>query len=339
LALSLSAAAGANPNDKITAEALFEAGRAAMERGDFATACAKFEESNRLDPAVGTLLNLANCKERLGELATAWVLFREAAQRLPAGDARQPVAHKRADALRQRIPRLVVSLGAGAPEGTRVVRDGAELGAASLGVALPLDPGRHVITVSAPNHEQRRYAVELKEGERTQLSVVPGAPLAVAKSRPKESASLPIASAPPKPESLIEGQPDTLSHAGQLGSFVRADIDPAAPGLIVAPGISYGVGDWVSLAGAGLIGSHAGVELGLTLLIGTGSLKPRATLAAPVFFVDGAAVGVRAGAGVTWDTSRHFGLFGELGGAGFPSPPEEHSTGAFLVVAGAEARL
>src|SRR5688572_21714651 len=40
--------------DPIGAEALFRQGRAAADEGDFQTACAKFAESQRLDPSAGT---------------------------------------------------------------------------------------------------------------------------------------------------------------------------------------------------------------------------------------------------------------------------------------------
>src|SRR5689334_6484425 len=53
------------------AERFFEQGRAAMARGNFADACVAFEKSARLDPAVGTLANLAMCQERLGRTAEA----------------------------------------------------------------------------------------------------------------------------------------------------------------------------------------------------------------------------------------------------------------------------
>src|SRR6476646_7884960 len=81
------------------AEALFRSGREAVDRGDWQTACARFEESHRLEPAVGTVFNLANCREKLGQLASAWQRFREVKERLPPGDERSAVTDQRIAAL------------------------------------------------------------------------------------------------------------------------------------------------------------------------------------------------------------------------------------------------
>ena len=83
LALLLSAAS-ARAGDSISAEALFIAGRDAALRGDYGEACAKFAESQRLDPASGTLINLGDCNEHLGLFASAWRYYREAVDRLRA---------------------------------------------------------------------------------------------------------------------------------------------------------------------------------------------------------------------------------------------------------------
>lgn len=165
----------AQPRDRAAAEALFRAGREAADKGDYATACKRFEESERLDPALGTLFNLADCKEKQGKLASAWQLFREVAQRLSDSDERAQIASERATSLEPRLPRLNLQLAPEAPAGTQVFRDGVELGAGSLSVPLPVDPGAHTVLVRAPGHQEKSYEVQAEEGKVVELAIAPGA--------------------------------------------------------------------------------------------------------------------------------------------------------------------
>ena len=111
------APAMADTRDPAAAEALFEAGRQAATRGDWTTACPKFAESQRLDPAPGTLLNLADCEEHLGHLASAWDCVARGHRVARAG--RRP---RRAGEEARRRPRRAHPAPHGAPRGRRAIR-------------------------------------------------------------------------------------------------------------------------------------------------------------------------------------------------------------------------
>jgi hypothetical protein len=155
------------------AEALFRAGREAVAKGDYATACARFEESHRLEPAAGTVFNLADCYEKRGQVASAWQRYREAKERLPAGDERASFAESRILALEPRLPKLSLELAPSASSAT-VKRDGVELGAASLGIEVPVDPGAHELVVSMAGHADRKVSVQLAEAEFKRLVLEAG---------------------------------------------------------------------------------------------------------------------------------------------------------------------
>lgn len=217
--------ASAGSADAAAAEALYDQATAEMEAGDFATACPKLEESFRLDPATGALLTLAACYERAGKLASAWVRYLDVEARASKeGDKdRANVAHQKAAELAPRLPRVTIELG---PEvtaipGVEVRRDQTVLSLATLGTALPVDPGPHVIEVRAPGRVTERrelLAVEAK-AERFRID-------ALATSD---------GSAPP-PAAPHEGSDDGLTGV-QIGGLVLG----GAGALALGVGVGFGV--------------------------------------------------------------------------------------------------
>jgi len=158
--------------DAAGAEALFNEGKSLMEAGRVAAACPKFEESMRLDPGVGALLNLAACREKEGKIATAWGHYRDAeAQLKRESDVRRAAfANERATALEPRLPMLIVTVES-PPEGLVVARDGIKLSAASLGSRLPIDPGDHKLVAEAPGRIARERTFQAKEREVAEIRI------------------------------------------------------------------------------------------------------------------------------------------------------------------------
>jgi hypothetical protein len=174
LSVALPRVAGAQQSrDPSTADALFKKAREAVARGDMATACLRFAESQRLDPAPGTLLNVAQCEEKEGKLAASHTHLSEALEKLPKDDFRFEYARARLAALNARVPTVTVTL-AQAAKGARVTRDGNELGQASFGLALPLDPGLHTFVVRADGRQETREQITLREGQHATLTLSVG---------------------------------------------------------------------------------------------------------------------------------------------------------------------
>jgi hypothetical protein len=144
-----------SPADRAAAQALFDEGRELMEQGHAADACPRFEESERLEPGLGTRFHLATCYEELGKLASAHALFldvaAEAAQRKQP--EREKVARERARALEPRLSRLLIEVPFASSPALRVERDGAVVGSAQWGLPVPIDPGVHRVNASAPGRE------------------------------------------------------------------------------------------------------------------------------------------------------------------------------------------
>jgi hypothetical protein len=162
--------------DKASAEALFNEGVSLVAAGNFAEGCRKFEGSQALETTLGTVLRLADCYERLGKVASAWATFKQAQglARVQSQSEREELARQRVEALAPKLAYLRIALEGTAPPGLVVQRNGRALPLASLGVAIPVDPGEQQLVVSAPEHEPWERTITIAPGPgQADLSIPP----------------------------------------------------------------------------------------------------------------------------------------------------------------------
>jgi len=157
------------------AEALFRQGRTMIKKGDLAGGCEKLAASERLESSVGTLLNLGDCREKLGKLASASAAFRRAeaiAQRSGTDDKRRSEAAKRAAALEPKLANIVIDVKSKV-DGLVIKRDDETLDAATFGTPLPVDPGKIVVTAEAPGFQPWRTEVNIDPASKRRVVEVP----------------------------------------------------------------------------------------------------------------------------------------------------------------------
>ncbi|MFZ5893570.1 MAG: PEGA domain-containing protein [Myxococcota bacterium] len=226
--LPLVSASVAHAADKALAESLFDAGRQLMQAGKYEEACPKFAESQRQDPSPGTLINLAKCYEGLGRTASAWAEYKEAATlaRTMGRDNQATYADEGAKRLEASVSKLRIDAPKTLVPGMSVMRDGVELGLGSLGIALAVDPGEHVIEVRAPGYKPYSTRVAVKGQADQQVMQIPelerdAAPATPAVTPLPSSATEPTASTPAStaPEPTVSRAPDrTLAYvSGGIG--------------------------------------------------------------------------------------------------------------------------
>lgn len=148
-----------------------------MLSGLFDEACPKIAESQRLEPHVGTLLNLAACHERQGKVASAWVEYQKAltAARADGQPERARLAQQRADVLEPRVPWLKIATPLGTRAGELVVTlDGGTVQPAAWGKEMPVDPGPHVVGATSAGKPAFQQALDLREGEHAVATVTFG---------------------------------------------------------------------------------------------------------------------------------------------------------------------
>lgn len=180
----------AQPSDGHRADVLFQEARVLMHSNRYAEACPKLEESQRLDPAPGTELNLADCWEHIGRTASAFREFRalaESAEKTGESE-RARIAHERATALERRLTtlRLWVPAERRVP-GLEVFENSQPIVPEQWGTAIAVDPGVIVIEARAPQRQGVRSEVNVAaDGAIHDLILQPLAP-ATPESRPLPS--------------------------------------------------------------------------------------------------------------------------------------------------------
>jgi hypothetical protein len=171
------ASARADGGGEASAQKLFDEGRELIRQGRFAEACPKFAASQELAPSGGTLLNLADCYEKNGQLASAWARFHDVASRAQKAGRTEIVemANARIAAIEPRLSYLTIMVPAAADtEGLELRRDGEIVPRGAWGTSLPIDGGEHAIKASAPGKRTRTTSLRIAAvGERATLSLVP----------------------------------------------------------------------------------------------------------------------------------------------------------------------
>lgn len=257
----------ARANDAAAAEQLYDEAKRLIASGHYADACPKLEQSEKLDAGLGTQFHLADCWQHVGRTASAWALFREVASQARASgqSSRARVAKDRADALEPFLSKLVIAPGvASTIPGLVIRRDGTEVPRESWGSPVPVDPGNHEVSASAPDKQAWQSSVDVEgQGKVATIDV----PLLADVAPPEPPPPVAAVAAPPPP--LPQPQPQATAAAPPPPSTnLRRDVGVTSampmseePVLQNRGGTQRAVG-WV-LVGAGLVGLGVGSYFGV----------------------------------------------------------------------------
>jgi len=302
----------ARADDSAAAQALFNQARRAMAEQKYAEACPKLEESLRLEYGLGTLLNLADCEEHAGKLASAWTKFLELASKARAAGQleRARIGRERAAALEPKLSNLVIEVPVDSRvEGLQVQRDGTPIGAAQWGTPIPADAGSHAIVASAPGHRSWTAKVSVTDGATTARVTVPALAVEAPPPFPVATASAAASSSEASSKRALGASSEPASSSRGLGLPKTLAIVSGAVGLA-----GVGVGSYFGLksisdhsdvtsqsasAGCKTMGSVTGCSgPGASNVVNlAGEARTAGTLSTAGFIVGGVAL---AGAVVLW---------------------------------------
>jgi hypothetical protein len=164
---------GAARAQSAEAEALFDEGDALMKRGKYAEACEAFEGSNKLEARAGTLIRLGECRERTGQLASAWSAYKAALTRVK-DPKKKEIASARVAEIEPKLSYMTVNV----PERTRVkgleiTRNGAVYDPVLWNRAVPVDGGTYTMIARALDYGEWKLDVKVPREGATIIVEVP----------------------------------------------------------------------------------------------------------------------------------------------------------------------
>lgn len=150
--------------DTAAARQQFRAGLAAAERGRWEEARDAFLRSDRLAARPATRFNLALARIECGELVEASEGLRAFLR--DARDARYAAYRERSErelaALETRIPSLRIEI-VGDPSGVTLTLDQVPLLDDAVGIAIPINPGAHILVATRGGEEVGRAEIDVTE--------------------------------------------------------------------------------------------------------------------------------------------------------------------------------
>jgi hypothetical protein len=205
--------AGVSDEDRKKAIEFYKQGQAFQEAGKWEEALGKFEEVAKIVMTPGTRFNIALCKENLGRLLEALDDY-SAAERDAKAEKKaetEKKAHDGAEALKPRIPKLVLKVPSGL-DGLAITLDGKPIDPANL--ELSVDPGKHKIEASA--EKRVPFSAEITVAEKESKEVKVRLPEQPKDEAPKDET--PKDETPPKEEPSSRKVPTVAYIVGGAGA-------------------------------------------------------------------------------------------------------------------------
>jgi hypothetical protein len=279
------------------ADKLFREGKQLLADGHVDEACPKFQESQRLDPSGGTLMNLARCHRMQSKWATAYAEYSDAysAAKREQREDRLSEAKTQLDELEPLVMHvtLVVPPEVAALPGFTIARNGVSLSAASWGTVQPVDPGVVLVEASASGYEPYRVEVPVTQPGASIDVPIPMlerspvvAPAAIPWRAPTPTPVAPAGMPPTRIAGIVVGSAGVVSVilgaiAGGVALSKQSDADAICPGTICpadAVTLNEDAHSAATLANVGVFGGLGLTAIGVILVaVNPGAVRPTAS--------------------------------------------------------------
>lgn len=314
------------PNaQKGDAKELMRLGVKLLTSKDYLGALAVFKDAYVRFPSAKILLNIGTTLKLLERNADAVNAYQRYLDSPDTDPSRQADVTREIERLEQTLARLEIT----APPEAELQIGSDDWVPAAVGRNYRVNPGAYIVRARRPGYKPFETTGEVALGQQATVAVelekVPAIVKQVFITTP----------------GLI-ARPRSRLGALALGHF---DVQGGAAGLV---GATFDLTRRIQVRAAGIVGANFGMFAGVNVALLTGTLRPIVSAGIPLFFNDGARIGVRGAAGLEIVANRHFALIIELGVEHNLNPQDSVEFGgmlrsinatSFIPALGATARL
>ena len=315
------------PGDKVDAKSLMQSGLKLLEAKDYLSALAVFKDAYKRFPSAKILLNIGTTLSLLDRKVDAANTYQRYLDSPDTDPAKQSDVTTALYALDKAVGKLEISV---TPADAEVqINDGDWVPAASVRVARVAE-GQFTVRARKDKFQPEAKSASISSGEKAGIAITM---TAVPEQKPVFTSGN---------TGLDDGLATITEVEGpraRLGGLAMAHLDIPRSGVAALVGLTFDVTDALQVQGTVILGPTYGVYAGAAVAFLGGTVRPFLSAGVPLFFSNGARVGVRGGGGVELQVTRHVSLIADLGAEIMLNPEDNILKAAFIPAVGASGRL
>ncbi len=292
--------------NKGDAKELMQLGVKLLKSQDYLGALAVFKDAHKRFPSAKILLNIGTTLRLLDRNAEAANAYQRYLDSADADAARVPEVKLEIGRLEKNLARLAIT----APPEAEVQIGEGDWVPSSAATLYRVVPGPYTLRARREGYKPYESTGDATIGATVSVAVV------------MEENPLPVG----KPVFITVPGDDMGGRReaprSRLAALAIAHFDiKGGAGIFV--GASFDVTERLQARATGIIGANFGGFVGASFALLTGTLRPNLSAGVPIFFNDGARIGIRGAAGLEIVANRHFAVILELGVEHQFNPQEE----------------
>ena len=313
---------------KVDAKSLMQSGVRLLEAKDYLGALAVFKDAYVRFPSAKILLNIGttlNLLDRKAEAGNTYQRYLDSSDADPAKTADVAAALVEID---KAVGRLEISVTP--PDAEVQVNDG-EWQPATKAKLIRVSQGAFTVRARRDKYGSEAKSAQIVRGDRAAIVIAMTA--LPEDTRPKVPIDGGELARPDEP-GRVEATPRS-----RIGVLAMAHLDIPRGGAAGILGATYDVIDRVEVNAGAILGPNYGAYVGGSVAILTGTARPFVAAGIPLFFSNGARIGVRGAGGLEVRITNKFSLLAELGAEVMLNPEDNILKAAFIPAVGASGRL